>query len=534
MKRKPILAVAACAGLALAGTLPFLQACSESRADTVAPSGLSTDDPNSVSGIPVSDEQIEAAIQALPSLVKQAMQETGIPGAAVAVVHKDRLVYAEGFGVRSVETGEPVDADTVFQLASVSKPIGATVIAAEIAEGKIDWDTPVVQWLPDFQLSQPSLTPLVTVGDLYAHRSGLPEHVADDLESLGFDAEAILERMHLVPFVGTFRHHYAYTNYGLTYGAYAVAAAAGTDWATLSENKLYEPLGMSSTSSRHADYLAHPKRARMHMRVEGEWKPLFEFETDGASPAGGVSSSVRDMAAWLRMVLADGRFEGEQVVDADALHEALSPQNKRATVPPSHRASFYGYGFGIDYSPSGRSVIAHSGAFLAGAATAIQLIPSLDLGFVVLTNAQPIGVVERLSGEFADLVQFGEMRTDWKGFIGPAFEQVFAPWGDLSGKEPPADPAPPQDLAAYEGRYTSPYFGDAEVVARDDGLDIKLGPAQKAWSTEHWDGDVFVLDIPRDQGPEGSRSSVRFSSDLSSFVIDFFDDDGLGTFERVP
>src|SRR5690606_10816515 len=133
--------------------------------------------------------------------------------------------------------------------------VGATVVAAQVGRGVLSWDTPVVKHLPWFALHDPVATAQVTVGDLYAHRSGLPDHAGDDLEDLGYDRRQILERLRFLP-TKPLRSHYAYTNFGLTAGAEAVAAASGVAWEALSDQVIYGPLGMHSTSSLYTDFIA--------------------------------------------------------------------------------------------------------------------------------------------------------------------------------------------------------------------------------------------------------------------------------------
>src|SRR5690606_1757454 len=139
-----------------------------------------------------------------------------------------------------------IDADTVFQIASLSKPVTATVVARQVQAGTVGWDTPVVKHLPWFRLKEPWVTPHVTIGDLLSHRSGLPDHAGDALEDIGYDRRQVLERLRLLP-LAPFRISYAYTNFGFTAAAEAVAAASGKDWATLCEDVLFKSLGMAST-----------------------------------------------------------------------------------------------------------------------------------------------------------------------------------------------------------------------------------------------------------------------------------------------
>jgi CubicO group peptidase (beta-lactamase class C family) len=146
-----------------------------------------SDAPNEVSGVDIREGRINDAIGKLDGLVADLMRSSGIPGMAVAVVHGGKAMYAKGFGVRDVRSGDKVDADRVFQLASLSKPVGATVVAHEVTDKAVDWSTPVSTTLPWFALSDPYVTHNVTIADLYSHRSGLPDHAGDPLEDLGYD-----------------------------------------------------------------------------------------------------------------------------------------------------------------------------------------------------------------------------------------------------------------------------------------------------------------------------------------------------------
>lgn len=229
-----------------------LVGCAPKQSNSNPPSTPSQLPPNEVSGSDIPPGRIDEAVTKVDGLVAELMKSTGIPGMAVAIVHGGKTLYAKGFGVRDVSKGDgqdnKVDTDTVFQLASMSKPIGATVVAHEVSTNVVSWDTPVVSKLPEFALSDPYVTDHATIADLYSHRSGLPDHAGDALEDLGYDATQVLERLKYLP-LDPFRISYAYTNFGVTAAADAVAAAAGKAWPDLSEEVLYRPLGMTSTSS---------------------------------------------------------------------------------------------------------------------------------------------------------------------------------------------------------------------------------------------------------------------------------------------
>lgn len=487
--------------------------------------------PDRAAGIAIPDGRVEHIVDRVDQRAQELLRETGIPGMAVAIVADGKVVYQKGFGVREAGTEQPVGPDTVFQLASMSKPIGATVVAREVAAGHVDWNTPIRQLAPWFALDDPYVDDHATIGDLYAHRSGLPDHAGDKLEDLGYDRRQVLERLRLLP-LAPFRDSYAYTNFGVTAAATAVAEAAHTEWAELSERAIYEPLGMRATSSRYADFAAAPDRAVGHARVGDSYRRTEPpRQPDAQSPAGGVSSSVVDIARWMTMILGNGSFEGREVVAPEALLPAVSPQAVSSPPgTPDARAGMYGFGFNVGTSAAGRVVLGHSGAFNAGAATAFTLIPSANVGIVTLTNAAPIGVPETVNAEFADLVQFGEVREDWWELYRAAFAEIEGPTGALVGVEPPRNPAPQGPPGEYAGTYANEYFGPADVAVDGDRLRLTLGPGKVTVPLRHWDGDTFVFTPVGEAANPGTVSQARFDGDR--LWLEFYDSDGCGTFTR--
>lgn len=486
--------------------------------------------------LPVPDARITQAISTLDALGQEVLQRTGIPGLSIAVVHDGQTVYARGFGRRAAGQDARVDADTVFLLASLSKPVGATVVATQVDAGRVRWDSRVRDFLPWFDLGDPWISDHVTIGDLYAHRAGLPDHAGDDLEDIGFDRRAVLERLALLP-KGAFRAEYAYTNFGLTAAAEAVAAAAGTDWADLSERALYAPLGMTSTSSRHTDYMARANRASSHVAAGDGYAVADLRQPDAQSPAGGVSSSARDMARWMAMVLGRGTSHGTRVTSADALAPALSAQMIRGMpMDISARPGAYGFGFNVDTRLTGRVMLSHSGAFAFGASTSVAMVPDLELGIVVLTNAPPVGAAEAITASFLDRAELGVDSRDWLAGYAPIMAPLSTPVGRLVGVEPPADAVPAGPAETYVGSYDNDYFGSVSVVATHQGLVLRVGPSGRELPMQHWDGDRFIVHPVTENQPAGSVSLVEFSVPPSvprmTMQIEHLNGEGLGVFRR--
>ena len=513
--------------LAVTGCGPAQPVSSPSPALSDAP-------PNEVSGLQIPAGRIDDAIARVDGLVGDLMKRTAIPGMAVAIVHGGKTLYAKGFGVKDATKGggqdNKVNANTVFQLASVSKSVGATVVAHEVSDNVVTWETPMVSKLPWFALNGPYVTGHLTIADLYSHRSGLPDHAGDKLEDLGYDRRQSLERLKYLP-LAPFRISYAYTNFGVTAAAEAVAAAAGKPWEDLSDEVLYRPLGMAATSSRFADFVARPNHAVNHVKVGDNWEPRFQRDPDPQSAAGGVSSSVSDMARWLIMLLGNGTYNGQRIASPQALLPAITAQ--MISVPaktPKARSGFYGYGFNVSVTSSGRTAYSHSGAFSLGAATNFVVLPSEDVAIIALTNAAPIGVPETLTAEFMDLLQYGQIRENWASLYKQAIGWINDPEGSLVGKQPPTNPAPARPLSDYAGVYANDYWGPAIVTERDGALQLALGPKNQTFTLAHWDGDTFTFPLTSENAPPGTISKAVFSG--NTLNLEYFDTDKLGTFTR--
>jgi CubicO group peptidase (beta-lactamase class C family) len=369
---------------------------------------------------PVPGSQIDAAIAGLDTLANSLMTASGVLGMSVAVVRNLQTVYAKGFGTRLVGSGLPVDADTVFQLASLSKPVGSVVVAHQVGIGTVSWDTPV-------------------------------------------------------------RAHFA-------------------------------------------------NRATGHVKRNGQWVVGLGSVPDAQAPAGGVSSSANDMANWLIMMLGEGVFNGNRIVDATALNAAISPQSQIQPAGNGQDASYYGFGFNVGTTEAGRAKYSHSGAFGVGAATNFVVVPVTGCAIVALTNGFPIGVPETLTAQFFDLVEFGSIQRDWLTLYGQAFASMNKPTGSLVGMTPPASPLPARSLSTYAGTYNNSYYGPIQVTEASGSLLLTIGGTPLRLPLSHWDGDTFTFTLVNENAAPGTISAVSFLS--NQVTLEYYNAEGLGTFTR--
>jgi CubicO group peptidase (beta-lactamase class C family) len=524
-------------GLGAAG-LPLLAGCT---------AGEAADSPTAAPLLPAPEPQVpplldrqkvDHALDRLDGIIRHAMDETGVPGIAAAVVYRDEVLYSQGFGVREAGKDGRVDADTVFQLASVSKPLASTVVAGVVGRKKADWADPVIKHNPKFALRDPYVTRNATFEDLMSHRSGLHTGSGDLLEDLGFDQAYILSHLNQQP-LDPFRSSYNYSNFGYTEGGQAAAAAMKTPWEDLAEEVLFKPLGMAATSYRHADYEKAANKALIHVPVgHRKWEAKYVRDADAEAPAGGASSSVRDLAQWIRLQLDGGRYAGRQVIDEQALLATHEPQMIMGPpATPLARGRFYGLGWNVSYDDQARLQLGHSGAFNLGAATSVLLLPGEQLGIVVLTNGRPQGIPEAIGAEFFDVAQHGSPTVDWLAFTAEVFRQIDEsdkPAVDYSKR--PARPEPARADSAYTGTYANSYYGPLTVAEDNGSLAMAMGPADKptTFRLTHFDGDTFSFETIGENGNglAGAIFTLDAGGKASGVRLDFYDRTGLGTFTR--
>jgi CubicO group peptidase (beta-lactamase class C family) len=489
----------------------------------------------------VTPERVAAAVEQIPDLAATVLEQSGAPGMAVAVVFDDEVIFSEGFGVRDVTTGEAVDAETVFMLASVSKPISATVVSAVVGDGEISWNTKMADLDPGFGLHEAWPTENVTLADLFAHRSGLKDHAGDVLEDLGYGREEIIHRLRYLEPQYSFRDGYAYGNFGLTAAANAVARSLGTTWEELSAERLYEPLGMSKTSSLLADFLAQPNHAVPHVRDGEEWvlAPM-QRDPDPQSPAGGAYSTVVDVAQWLRLQIGQGRYEGQELIPAAALAPMHLPQSLSRVPgnPAVDRAGFYGLGINVSFTDDGAIQWGHSGAFSLGAATAVFMLPGSGFGIVALSNSIGPGAPEALCLSVLDIVTTGSIGNDWYPFVqgivaAGAEEENYSEIADWAA--PPADAASALSDASYVGMYRDDFYGGIEIAAGSAGLVLRIGPAPLEFPLTHYTRDTFSWQPIGENalGPSGLTFLVGPDGSATAFHDEYLAKHGPGLIERA-
>ena len=464
------------------------------------------------------------------------METWKTPGMAIAVVRDDEVIYAKGFGLRTLGESEPVDTETVFQIGSTTKAFTTALVAQMVDEGHLHWTDKVVDHLPFFRMSDPWVTSQFEVRDLMAQRSGLAPQAATHQPFLGYNREEVMLSTRFLKPISSFRSEFAYVNVLFLWAAALVEKYTGQTWEESLREKLFVPLGMADSSAIMEQYVKSPNRASLYRydesllsgkirRLPPSW-PYFDWVYT-MGPAGSIGSNVEDMTCWLRLLLAGGEFEGRRIISQENLFYTFKPQTI-ISAPLTGEQAFYGLGWVFNsYRPY--PIIWHNGGTL-GAKTIVSMIPEARLGIVVLTNLADTLLPEALHKYFYDLY-FGRPVRDWNA------EEIKVARTQAEADRPPDPPSSvqsPRPAEVYAGMYYNEAYGQIVVEENGGSLTIVVGPRQLRLPLKAWNGDIFVLSIPElmDWG-----EFVRFQFDPDgrpeSVTVDMFDVSGTGTFYRI-
>lgn len=469
------------------------------------------------SGPTIDQQRVQWAAGWVDRFLNDALVETGVPGAAVAVVHRDQVVLLRGYGARKAGESGIVNPDTIFQIGNLSEAIATTTLAAIMDNGYITWDDMIRHLDPEFQFSDEYVTSNATIRDLLSHRSGLPPGSGNLLHDLGYDQSTILSRLRFLPLYG-FRDLMDDADFGFTEGALAVARQYGDTWENLVQAELFQPLGMRLSSTEYMLHFNAANRAALHVPVDGVMTARYQFNTDAASPATGVGSTARDLSRWLLLQVNRGMYEGRRIIPESEFLQLYAPRTFTG-FNPEGLPQFSGLGWKIGY-PGGRLRVWQTGDLSRGGSSSVAMHPDDQVGIVVLTNAAATGVSQAAVGLFFDVLYnglspIGMPSRDWLAYeaeIVKEREEAAAKRITDFDKIPKPRPnrllPPSLALDRYAGSYHSDYFGDLHIQMTTDGLAMVIGPHQTVYPLKHWNSDTFTYLFDGASQPPGRRGVV--------------------------
>src|SRR5579871_6649879 len=488
---------------------------------------------------PLSSEKID-------TLVQRSMKAFDVPGIAVAVIKDGKVIHSKGYGVRSLNTMQKVDENTLFGIASNSKAFTAAALGILVDEGKLKWDDKVRDYIPEFKLYNPYVTEEFTIRDLLTHRSGLGMGAGDLMffpDSSDFVLKDIIYNLRFLKPVSSFRSKYDYDNNMYIIAGEVIARASGQSWDDFIEERIMKPLGMSNSAASPDRVKDKSLMIDGHAAVNGKVQVIARSSLKVGHAAGGINSSIADLSKWVLLQLNHGKYGDGKQLFSDNVHEEMwSPQTiQQVRGPGPYNTHFASYGFGFGLSDvKGYKQVTHTGG-LEGMVTQITMIPELNLGIIVLTNQQEGGAFSSITNQIKD-GYFGITGTDRvaeysanrKKQLEGANKLVDSIWNEINeaGRKNTS-----KDYSLYLGTYNDKWFGDVIISMKNGKLwfDSKRSPkltgemfAYKGntfvakWRDRSMDADAYVS-FSLDENGKASGITMKPISQLTDFSYDFQD-----------
>ncbi|MFD1096490.1 serine hydrolase [Salegentibacter chungangensis] len=418
----------------------------------------------------------------IDSLVEKTMKTFNVPGIAVAVLKDNKVVHKKGYGTRSLEKGGKVNEHTLFGVASNTKAFTSAALGVLIDQGKLEWDTPVTDIIPEFKLYDAYVTREFTVRDLLTHRSGLGLGAGD---MMVFPASNVLKKdevIHNLRFlkpVSSFRSKYDYDNLLYIVAGEVVERVSGQEYETFIKENFLKPLNMERTAMSWHRIEDYSNVIDGHAPVDGELIPVGLSFTKVANAAAGIYSSVEDMSKWVQAQLNHGKYgeDLERELFSEKVHEEMwTPQTIVRAGRSPYNTHFTAYGLGWFLSDvKGHLQVTHTGGLL-GIVSQVTMIPEMDLGIIVLTNQQSGSAFRSITNSIKDsyfgiegedrITQYNDARLKREK---KADSVVAAVWENIE-KAQKSTKTEKINLDNYTGVYNDPWFGKVNITKKEGKL----------------------------------------------------------------
>lgn len=417
----------------------------------------------------------------LDRFVEEAMKWYEVPGAAVAVIHGDRRIVRT-WGERKRGTGLPVDADTRFAIASVTKAITADLAAVAVDRGVLEWDEPITRHIPDLVLADDHTTRNVTVRHALSHQIGFPAFAADAMGSVGWSSDELVRRLRHLPLVAPLGTEANYSNPGIFLGGLAASRALGAEsFEQAVHEELFEPLNMTRSDFFSGVVSADSNTAFPHLSRSDQ---VVSFDTiyysNGFAPSGAVVTSIDDLANWLEMHVRDGVFRDRRILTTEVIDEfgtrTILEDPTFAEMAPISEISGFSYGivWGI-YPYQGYQVMEKGGA-RGGFRSVVVLVPEADLAIGVLTNLGLTAFPEAVRAWVLEEILGNDSRVNLQADIRDAQQQVNTMFATvLDAPQPDRSIRPDLPLDTYVGSYENPLYGTLEIRLVNGRPEWRLG-----------------------------------------------------------
>jgi len=403
----------------------------------------------------------------LDNYIAREMQRWNIPGVAVSVVHKGKIIFMKGFGVRDINSSQKVDENTLFQIASNTKAYTGTALAMLEEQKRLSLNDKITKYFPDFKLFDELATREVTIRDMLCHRIGFRTFQSDLLNwDCNLSRKELIQNMRNVEPVYSFRSRYGYCNACFLTAGEIIPVVTDTSWDDFLKYNFFIPLGMKRTSTDQATILNDKNSAKPYTIFDGRLTALHYADINALAPAASINSCVKDISNWILMQLDSGRFGGKEIIPFAAIQKTRSSSMvvRDQQNPEFKSKHFYTYGLGWfleDYE--GRKIISHDGG-ANGFVTNTTLIPEENFGFTILTNTDANNFYGALQQQLTDAI----LNVPYKNRSAESFQefQVYnsrqdSIVRDLLQKSTGKKPA--LALDEYAGKFSNPVYGTIEI-----------------------------------------------------------------------
>ncbi|HET6253005.1 MAG TPA: serine hydrolase [Puia sp.] len=451
-------------------------------------------------------------------------------GFAVAVVDKDTVIYAKGFGYKDWEHKVPVTPHTLFAIGSCTKAFTASLIGMLEHDGKLDIDKPVRDYLPELKFYNPEMNETITLRDMMCHRTGLPRH---DLSWYLFGNSTrdsmILKIQYMQPTAGV-REIWQYNNFMFAAQGVVAEHLTGKSWERNVTDRIFQPLGMAETDFSVADLAKAPDAALGYgLKSDSIIKKLDYYLIGALGPAGSINSNVIDMSKWVETWIHGGKYKGKEIFPANYASQAITAQMAMGGGLPTKEAPdvfFSSYGFGWMLSSYRGHYRVEHGGNIDGFSASTCFFPSDSIGIIVLSNQNGSAVPSIVRNLISDRLLHLSYK-DWDSYLKGVTDKAKADAKKaLTSRQSNRIANAPltHSLNDYTGIYSNPGYGSFEITAKDDSLFASF--PLHTWWLKHYHYDVFQ---PFDKDP---KEGIDTTDDGDNLRLQF-DMDAAGSITNV-
>ncbi|MCK8045432.1 beta-lactamase family protein [Shewanella sp. 1CM18E] len=328
------------------------------------------------------------------------LKNNKVPGGAFVIVDADQVIKLSSYGKRSKGSSKNINADTVFRLASVSKTFAGTLASMLVEENKLDWQQPIVRYLPEFTLATERPAKSINLGHIIGHSTGLMPNSYDNLINSNVKMAKIIDKFDELTPICKPGVCYGYQNVAFSFIQTAIEKQSQQSYPQLLEERIFAPLNMNTASIGYDAFQQTKNRAEPHVKTKHGFKQVkVKPNYYQLGPAAGVNASIRDMSKWLIANLG----QHPDVLPLSVISDVTTPgvkttrELRRRDWRPYLDSAHYGKGWRV-YEFNGRPLIYHAG-WVAGYVAEISYSPELNIGMAMLLNGES-RVIAELSAKF--------------------------------------------------------------------------------------------------------------------------------------